>query len=155
MTIHHYTTTLEWQGNLGKGTQHYRAYSRNFALHADNKPSLPGSSDTAFLGDNTRWNPEEMLLGALSSCHQLWYLHLCADNGIIVIDYRDNATAEMRDDAPAGRFLSATLKPTVRISGKSDASLAEQLHEQAHQQCFIANSVNFPVHCTPTILIEE
>ncbi len=156
MTTHHYTTKLTWQGNLGKGTANYRAYARDFVVQVAGKPDILGSSDPAFLGDKTRWNPEDMLLASISACHKLWYLHLCAVNHIVVIAYEDVATAVMDegDASQAGHFVSATLAPVVTISQDSDSTLAYQLHKEAHQACFIANSLNFTVSCQPRIIID-
>jgi organic hydroperoxide reductase OsmC/OhrA len=153
MKNHHYETAVEWTGNLGEGTSTYRSYSRNFTLSIADKPQLLGSSDPAFRGDGTRHNPEEMLLAALSSCHMLAYLHLCAVYNVVVLTYTDRATGTMQErDGGSGAFTRVQLNPTVTISNESDADQAEQLHHRAHELCFIANSVNFPVENAPTIL---
>ncbi|OPH33797.1 OsmC family protein [Moraxella equi] len=153
MKTHHYTTTITWQGNLGIGTKDYSGYGRDFIIQADNKTDILASSDPAFRGDKNKWNPEELLLASISSCHKLWYLHLCAVNQIVVEEYQDHATAIMNegDDRKAGHFISATLNPVVKIS-RGDKQLALSLHEKAHELCFIANSLNFPVQCQATIL---
>ncbi len=149
----HYTTHLAWTGNRGTGTSGYRDYDRSYDLSAEGKPPLQGSSDPTFRGDRTRWNPEEMLLSALSSCHMLAYLHLCADAGVVVLRYEDRATAAMElSPDGSGRFTSVTLRPEVQIARENSATTAENLHERAHQMCFIANSVNFPVRCEATVV---
>ena len=114
---HTYHIATTWTGNLGKGTSSYTAYLRNFTVSAEGKPDLHGSADPAFRGDAGRWNPEEMLLAAVSACHKLWYLHLCADAGICVTAYTDHAEAVMDEggNGSAGRFVSAVLKPRVTI----------------------------------------
>jgi organic hydroperoxide reductase OsmC/OhrA len=73
---HRYSVTVAWTGNTGAGTASYRGYERTYEIHRDGKPVIPGSSDPNFRGDGTRWNPEELLVASLSSCHKLWYLHL-------------------------------------------------------------------------------
>lgn len=153
MKQHHYQTTIIWQGNLGQGTKSYTSYGRDFVIQADNKAEILASADPAFRGDKHKWNPEELLLASISSCHQLWYLHLCAVNDIIVEDYQDTATAVMNegDDDTAGHFVSVSLNPVVTIR-KGDEKLALELHKQAHRYCFIANSVNFSVEYHATIL---
>ena len=153
MKQHTYQTTVEWVGNLGAGTSSYIEYERDFIASALNKPNILGSADPAFRGDKTRWNPEDMLLASISACHKLWYLHFCAVNNIIVQEYRDEAIAIMDEGSSehAGHFISATLKPRVIISSESDAVKALALHENAHQACFIANSLNFPVKCEALI----
>lgn len=150
---HHYQLTVEWTGNNGTGTSHYAAYSRNFNVHAANKETLALSSDKAFRGDDTRHNPETMLLASLSSCHMLWYLHLCADAGIIVTAYEDAATGKMeQDETGAGKFTVVTLHPKVTITDISKKELAIDLHHKANHFCFIAQSCNFPVNHQPEII---
>lgn len=158
MTVHSYQTTITWTGNSsGEGTTAYTAYERDFVASAIGKPDIAGSADPAFRGDATRWNPEELMLAALSACHKLWYLHLCAVNDIKVLTYVDEASAEMQEgqkDRP-GHFVSARLAPRITISRDSDPDKARALHDQAHEACFIANSVNFPVYCAPDIVRAE
>lgn len=146
MKEHNYSTTLEWTGNDGVGTRSYTSYRRDFTIASEGKPTLAGSSDPAFRGDATRYNPEEMLVASLSSCHMLWYLHLCSVNEIIVVSYRDRATGAMEESASgAGRFRLVTLQPEVVIAAGGDLAKAASLHRDAHEFCYIANSVNFPV----------
>lgn len=151
MALHRYTIKINWHGNTGKGTSSYRAYRRDFEVQHADKSSISGSADPAYLGDPTRWNPEELLIAALSSCHQLWYLHLCADHNICVESYIDDALGEMQDQdsVKRGHMTQVTLRPHVIIKNAEQLTLAESLHEQAHRECMIANSVNFPVHCQP------
>jgi organic hydroperoxide reductase OsmC/OhrA len=153
MKRHHYEMTIQWAGNTGEGTKTYRSYSRNFTLTAPGKPGIAGSSDAAFRGDASRYNPEDMLVGALSSCHMLSYLHLCAINNIVVVAYEDHATGTMEErEGGSGVFRHAQLNPKVTISAESDPDKAKELHHKAHELCFIANSVNFPVENAPTIV---
>ncbi len=150
---HHYALSIEWTGNLGTGTSDYRAYTRDHLISAENKPSIPGSSDPHFRGDKTRYNPEEMLVAALSSCHMLSYLHLCAVNKVIVLEYKDNATGTMVENPDgSGQLTETTLHPIVKVKDSSMNAKALELHEQAEKMCFIASSVNFPVHHKPTII---
>lgn len=150
---HEYEATVRWTGNLGRGTADYHAYSRDHEITAPGKKTvIAGSAPVPFGGDVTLYNPEDVLVGALSACHMLWYLMLCAEAGIVVEDYVDTPYGVMiQDEDGGGRFTETTLRPQVTIQAGSDATLAEQLHEVAHQRCFIANSVNFPVGCQPTI----
>lgn len=143
---HIYKTCVEWTGNLGRGTADYRAYSRDHLISAPGRPAIDGSSDPAFRGDAARYNPEDLLVGALSSCHMLWYLHLCSAAGIVVLAYRDEAAGTMaEDEGGGGRFTEAVLRPLATIAKGADPVRAMALHEEAHRFCFIANSVNFPV----------
>ena len=148
---HRYRSTVTWQGNRGTGTADYRGYSRRHTLRFPGKPDLPGSSDPVFRGDPERYNPEELLVAALAACHMLWYLHLCADAGVRVEAYADEAegTLEVTRDG-GGRFTQVILHPKVAISAGS-AERARALHQAAHDKCFIANSVNFPVEHQPEI----
>jgi organic hydroperoxide reductase OsmC/OhrA len=121
-------------------------------MTAPGKPLISGSSDPAFRGDRRRWNPEELLVASLSSCHQLWYLHLCADAGVVVLEYVDEAVGVMEESSDGGgQFVCVTLKPRVLIASGCDADKAQALHEAAHGKCFIARSVHFPVNCEATI----
>jgi organic hydroperoxide reductase OsmC/OhrA len=147
---HRYAVEVEWTGNRGSGTSDYRAYGRDHVVTGPGKPAIAGSSDPAFRGDATRWNPEELLVASVSQCHMLWYLHLAADSGITVLDYRDAAEGAMVETSEGGgSFAAIVLKPQVVIAIGGDWALALALHEMAHEKCFIANSVNFPVRCEP------
>jgi organic hydroperoxide reductase OsmC/OhrA len=153
MKQHTYQTQVEWTGNDGEGTKTYKGYRRDHAIVANGKPPIPASSDPSFRGDPSRYNPEELLVASLSSCHMLWYLHLCAVNHVTVIEYRDAAvgTMEEREDG-SGVFVRVLLKPVVKITPESDRAKALSLHHDAHRSCFIANSVNFPVEAVPEIV---
>jgi organic hydroperoxide reductase OsmC/OhrA len=153
---HSYSIKLKWTGNLGTGTANYRAYGRNHEISAAGKPVLLTSSDTAFRGDAARYNPEDLLVASLSSCHMLSYLHLCAVAGIVVTGYQDDAEGTMvQTDDGGGHFTEVTLHPAVKVGPGADTALALQLHEKAHHLCFIANSVNFPVLCEASIEVEQ
>ncbi len=150
---HIYRLELVWTGNRGTGTSGYAAYGRDHDIKGAGKPTIPGSSDPGFRGDRERWNPEELLLASLSACHQLWYLHLCADAGVIVTAYEDRPEGVMIEEAGGeGQFTSVVLRPRVTISPSSDPALAERLHHDAHEKCFIARSMAFPVTHEPVIL---
>lgn len=143
---HAYRTALHWKAHDGEGTTNYRSYRRDFTISYGDKSVIDGSSDPAFRGDASRYNPEELLVASLSSCHLLWYLHLCATNGIVVTEYRDDASGEMRENADgSGEFVKVVLRPKVTLREGSDEAKAHELHHRAHELCFIARSVNFPV----------
>jgi organic hydroperoxide reductase OsmC/OhrA len=151
---HHYTTVITWTGNKGTGTSGYQAYERAHTIQIDGKPDILGSSDAPFCGDTTRHNPEDMLIASLSTCHMLWYLHLCADAGVIVTDYTDRTTGVMVQVAGGGgHFQEVTLHPVVTVADESMIERAHNLHKMAHEKCFIANSVNFPVKQEPEVKI--
>jgi organic hydroperoxide reductase OsmC/OhrA len=153
---HTYEVAVEWQGNRGTGTNDYKSYGREHRVTAPGKPEIAGSADRAFRGNTERWNPEELLLAALSQCHMLSYLHVAASNGIVVTAYTDSATGVMEQTSNGGgHFVSATLRPVVTIAPGEDADaqqeLARSLHHEASEKCFIAASVNFPVLHEPTV----
>ena len=149
---HRYAVDIEWTGDRGSGTSDYRAYGRDHRVTAAGKHPIDGSSDRVFHGDADRWNPEEMLVAALSQCHLLSYLHVAAANGIVVTAYTDAATGTMvQTPDGGGHFESVTLRPRVTISA-GDPESAHQLHAEAAAKCFIAASVDFPVHHEPTIV---
>jgi len=148
---HFYKATINWTGNLGKGTSQYKAYSRNHEISSEDKPTIYASSDPSFRGEATRYNPEELFVASLSSCHMLWYLHLCSEAGVVVIDYIDNATGTMTEtEDGSGHFTEVTLHPVVTVTEASMVDKANELHYEAHKFCFVANSCNFPVHHNPT-----
>lgn len=150
---HRFALDLEWLGNRGAGTSDYRSYGREHVLRSAGKHEISGSADRAFRGDVDRWNPEELLIGALSQCHLLSYLHVAASHGLVVTAYTDAATGVMvQTDDGGGHFTSVTLRPVVTVSA-GDPELAQRLHEEAAAKCFIASSVNFPVLHEPTVLV--
>jgi organic hydroperoxide reductase OsmC/OhrA len=148
---HCYHATVVWDAAGGAGTTSYKGYSRDHVLGAEGKPDLLGSADPAFRGDPKRYNPEDLLVASLSSCHLLSYLYVCAMNGVVVTRYRDEAEGVMHTDADgSGRFERVILRPHVTIAS-GDVEKARALHAEAHRLCFIANSVNFPVDVEPVI----
>lgn len=154
MKKHQYDIHLKWTGNTGHGTASYTAYGRDYEIQAPGKPVLLGSADPAFLGDPARYNPEELLVAALSACHKLWYLHLCSEAGITVTAYTDEARGQMAETAQGGQFEWVELRPQVTIREADKRELAQALHQQAHEHCFIANSCNFEVRAIPETTVE-
>jgi organic hydroperoxide reductase OsmC/OhrA len=151
---HDYKARLVWDGNLGDGTSTYAGYGRRYRVQFAGKPDLPGSADPIFRGDATLYNPEDLFVASLSSCHLLSYLALCARSRINVVAYEDDAsgTLVLRPDG-AGKFESVTLRPSVTIAAGSDEKRAMELHETAHDMCFIAASVAVPVRLDAVIKI--
>jgi organic hydroperoxide reductase OsmC/OhrA len=146
--VHSYLATVTWSGNTGSG---FRAYSRDHEIAGAGKPVIAASSDPAFRGDASRWNPEELLVASLAQCHMLWFLHLAAMTGIAVVRYVDRATGTMSEHPDgSGEFTEVSLHPDVTVLDPARTEEAEELHHRAHALCFIARSVNFPVTTTPT-----
>jgi organic hydroperoxide reductase OsmC/OhrA len=153
---HDYKAKLVWEGNLGDGTSSYMGYGRRYRLKIDGKPDLTGSADPMFRGDANAYNPEDLFVAALSSCHLLSYLALCARSKINVVAYEDDAigTLLLRPDG-GGSFESVTLRPSVTIAAGGDEKRALELHETAHDLCFIAASVKIPVGHQPQIKVAQ
>lgn len=150
MNNHHYKTNLTWTGNKGEGTSNYRSYDRNHTIEMENKPAIAGSSDPVFRGDKSRHNPEDLLVAALSACHMLSYLHVCAEEGVVVTAYSDEATGTMQETKDGGgHFTEVRLNPVVTVRDQSMVVKADQLHHKAHERCYIAGSCNFPVNHYP------
>jgi organic hydroperoxide reductase OsmC/OhrA len=156
---HRYRIEVRWTGNQGVGTANYRSYARDHDIAsptAPGKPVIAGSSDPAFRGDPNRWNPEELFVAAISACHKLWYLHLCARAGIVVMSYLDEAEGIMSENEDgSGQFDSVTLRPRITITRAADLAKARDLHHDAHAKCFIANSINTPVMVEPVISAQD
>ena len=151
---HRYALTVRWTGNLGAGTAAYRGYSRDHDVEIPGLPVLKGSADPAFHGDRNRYNPEQLLLAALSQCHMLSFLHVAVKHGLVVTAYEDHASGLMRTNRDgSGQFESVTLKPRVTVADPAAAELLEELHTEANKLCFIARSVNFPVLHEPSAAV--
>ena len=154
MKAHHFSLSVKWDGNKADGTNAYNSYTRNHQISIDGKETINGSADPGFLGDTTKYNPEELLLASISSCHMLWYLHLCADEGIIVLAYTDAARATMVVAANGrGTFEDVMLNPTVILKNALMIEKATTLHTKANECCFIANAVNFKISHQPTFIV--
>lgn len=148
---HGYDVSIEWTGNLGTGTNDYRAFSRAHEILAQGKDPIAASADPAFRGDPARWNPEELLVATVAQCHMLWFLHLCANAGVVVVDYSDDAHGVMTMDerGGGGQLTEVTLRPRVTVTEETMIDKANSLHGKIHEVCFIARSVNFPIHHQP------
>ena len=155
--LHQYSVDLSWTGAGDAGTSSYTSYGRDHTLTSGDKPPLAGTSDPNFRGDAHRWSPEDLLVGALSQCHMLWFLHLAAAAGVVVVGYDDSAAGTMRIEAAGqGQFTDVVLRPRVTVRHRAladgtpvDDALLAGLHHRAHEHCFIARSVNFPVRHEP------
>ncbi|WP_394278248.1 OsmC family protein [Microbacterium sp.] len=151
---HHYRVIARWTGDRGTGTSGYRDYDRAVTLSVAGKPDLLASADRPFRGDPARWNPEDLLLSALAECHLLSYLHACVTAGVVVTSYEDDAIGTMvLDGTGGGAFREVTLRPRVTVAEEGMIDAASAAHAQANAWCFIANSVNFPVHHEATVTV--
>ncbi len=153
---HIFKSSIVWTGNKGEGTSDYKSYERSHTVSIANKPDILCSSDPYFRGEGEKHNPEDFLVSALSSCHMLWYLHLCSDNGIVVVNYTDHAVGTMVEKSyGGGYFTEVVLNPEVSITDVTKIELANSLHKQANEKCFIANSCNFPVKHNPSCMAAQ
>ncbi len=153
MSGHHYEVSLTWTGNRGSGTSGYKEYGRDHVVSAPGKHDIEGSADKTFFGDRDRWNPEELLIAALSQCHMLSFLHVAADAGVVVVGYKDHASGTLEVNSEGGgRMTEVRLAPEVEIVGRPPESM-DALHHRASELCFIANSVNFSVTHHPSVRV--
>lgn len=149
---HVYHPIIEWTGNKGSGTFDYRSYSRSHTIIIDGKPNILASSDSSFRGEKHKHNPEDLFVASISGCHMLWYLHLCADDGVVVLKYTDKTEGTMIIEPDgSGAFEQVVLRPEVVIAPDSSKERALALHSDAHRMCFIANSCKFPITFEPKI----
>lgn len=146
MTEHHYEVEVFWSG----ATSDYHSYSRSHEIRAAGQPSIAGSSDPKFRGEASRWDPEQLFVASLSQCHMLWYLHLCAEAGVVVTSYHDTAQGTMNGE----RFTGVTLRPHITVTDSATIDTARKLHTETHRRCFLANSVNFPVGHEPSVVVQ-
>lgn len=139
-----------WTGNLGIGTASVKGYSRDHTVSLANKPDLHLTTGNPHVGDPSKLNPEDLLVSAISSCHMLTYLYLCSLEGIVITDYEDRAIGfHWEDQNGSGKFNRIILKPAFRVNDPTQVKRALELHHEAHEKCFIANSLNFPVLIEP------
>jgi organic hydroperoxide reductase OsmC/OhrA len=153
MQKHNYEATVTWTGARQGTTSSWHAYSREYEALVEGKPTLQLTADSAFLGDAALHNPEDLLVISLSGCHLLTYLWQCSRARLHVVSYADEASGAMIWDGETYRFSEVVLRPRVVVKEGSDLALAEELHDRAHDLCFIARSVNFPVRHEPEVTI--
>jgi organic hydroperoxide reductase OsmC/OhrA len=153
MSEYIYRLETVWVGAAKTTSFTYESYSREYQINIAGKTSLIASADPHFRGDSHLYNPEDLLVASLSGCHMLSYLALCSRSRIKIFAYRDNAVGKMtKRDGKIG-FLEVILYPQVQIESADSLDKAIKLHQQAHRECFIANSVNFPVLNRPVVSV--
>ena len=141
---HLFKAEAKWTSKQEDSTK--RFYIKSHTILIDGKLVLHVSAAKAFKGDPELYNPEDLLLSSLVSCHMMSYLYVCSQNGIEVLEYSDNAEATLETYADgSGRFVTVTLNPKATIANPDKIQMALDLHQKANQLCFIANSCNFPI----------
>ncbi|QEI06240.1 OsmC family peroxiredoxin [Pigmentiphaga aceris] len=154
--MHEYTANVVWS----RGDQHFldNRYSRRHLISFDSGVEIPGSSSPHVvplpMSDETAVDPEETFVASLASCHMLWFLGIAAKRKFCVDRYVDHASGMMGANAQGKvAMLSVTLRPEVSFSGERqpDRAQLDAMHHQAHEQCFIANSVLTDVRCEPVL----
>lgn len=149
---HQYALTSVWNGNNGDGNKHVRTYDRSHTVSIKGKPDIHLTTDNPAVGDQSKLNPEDLLVAAISSCHMLSYLYVCSLAGVVITAYIDNATGIMIEhDSGGGSFKEVTLNPICEVADETMIEKALALHHKAHEICYIAHSVNFEVSCNPTV----
>ena len=157
MSIKHtFKATVNWEINEGESTVNPRTFSRNHEVLIDNKVTpLQVSAAKTFRGDDALYNPEDLLLSALTSCHMMSYLYVCAQNNIEVLNYTDSAEGDLEvTSSGSGSFKTVRLKPVVSIKDANQKELALSLHKEANSLCFIANSCNFSITHEALIVVK-
>ncbi len=154
--IHTYHVLTTWTGNGEAGNANIRKYDRSHTVKIGGKPDLHLTTDNAAVGDKNKLNPEDLLVAAISSCHMLSYLYVCALEGVVIHSYEDKATGKMIENAEGGgSFQDVTLNPVCTVADESMLQKAIDLHHKAHEVCYIANSVNFTVSCMPVCKLSQ
>ena len=145
---HQFEALLHWPADPAQPRPPEAVFSRNNILQAPGKAPVPGSSPAVFGGDASRYNPEELMVMSLSECHMLTYLAIAAKKRMTILAYEDRATGSL-GMAPSGSgkmsMQEVVLRPKVTVAKGPDLADAMAIHEKAHANCFMANSVNFPV----------
>jgi organic hydroperoxide reductase OsmC/OhrA len=148
----HYTATVTWQRKDALFTDN--KYSRQHLWQFDGGIQVPASASPHVVplpfSSAEAVDPEEAFVAALASCHMLWFLSIAAKRGFVVNSYRDEATGIMNQNAEGKLAMTeVTLRPRVTFSGEKRPSVAEHgaMHQEAHEQCFIASSVKTYVRC--------
>lgn len=154
MKEHTYDLTLTWTGNRGEGTTGIKDYDRDLTISAPGHDDIEGTADPGYLGDPDRWNPEQLFSASISQCHMLWYLGLASRRGVVVHEYVDDLTGTMVAEANGkARFTKVVLRPRIVVGAEDQVQPAIELHHKAHEMCFIAQSVNFPVEWEPKVTV--
>jgi organic hydroperoxide reductase OsmC/OhrA len=148
---HLFNGELQWTGHAGEDEHGKLKLDRAFVIRFEGKAPLEGSSPAVFRGDDSRHNPETLMVSSLMACHHLTYLSVCERAGIRVLEYRDHGTGTLAMKDGKMRMVEVALAPQVRIADAAQVEQARELHAKAHAHCFMSNSVNFEVKVEPAV----
>jgi organic hydroperoxide reductase OsmC/OhrA len=148
---HTFEGTLHWSGGMREDERGRLRLSRDFVIRFKDKAPIAGSAPAIHRGDESRHNPETLMVASLMSCHHLSYLAACERANVRMLEYTDNATGTLAMRDGKMRMVEVVLWPQVRIANAAQVDQARQLHAQAHESCFMSNSVNFEVKVQPTV----
>jgi len=149
----HFQTRVRWTGSYVEGQTGGRSYTRDMLVEPAGKPPIPGSASAHFLGDDARYNPEDLMLASLAECHLLTYLAIAAKARVVIVELEVSASGVIALVSGKMRFREATLVAVTKVASAEDTQRATELHASAHRHCFMSNSVNFPITVTPSVLV--
>lgn len=140
-----FETRVRWTGAYVPGQTGARSYGRDMQVEPAGKPPIAGSAGARYFGDDSRYNPEDLMLASLAECHLLTYLALATKAGVRFESLAIDITGVLGSVGGKTRFVRATLRPTAVLVPGADRAVADALHREAHEQCFMSNSINFPI----------
>lgn len=144
--LHTFEVDLSWEKKQLQPNSDNKIYTKNHIIKIVGKPELAVSAAKSFKGDPDLYNPEDLLLSSLVSCHMMSYLYVCAQHKIEILSYSDQAKAILETyPNGSGKIIEVILNPVVLLKDASQINNAINLHVEANKLCFIANSCNFPV----------
>jgi organic hydroperoxide reductase OsmC/OhrA len=150
MASHLYKAHTHWTGDTALGWAHYdRAHGASAPPAAPDLTVTTGESK----GDPSQLNPEQLLLMAASSCQLLWFLHVASKARVEVVEYEDEAEAEMPEDDLPMRLTRIVLRPRIVVREGTTGERVKHLCELAHKECYIANTLATEVEVVPTVEI--
>jgi peroxiredoxin-like protein len=148
---HLFEGTLRWTGAAAERDGKL-ALERAFRIEFAGKAPIEGSSPAVFNGDDHRHNPETLMVGSLMACHHLTYVAVCERSGIRLAGYSDHATGILAMKDGKMRMVEVVLRPRVTVADAAQVERALALHDKAHANCFMSNSVNFEVRIEPEMV---
>jgi organic hydroperoxide reductase OsmC/OhrA len=146
-----FTSRARWTGTYVSGQTGGRSYTRDMLVEPDGKPPILGSAGARFFGDDTRYNPEDLMLASLAECHLLTYLALATKAGIRLTSLSIEVTGTLGSLDGKTRFVRAALTAHTGVAAGADAERARGLHAEAHEGCFMSSSVNFPIEVVAVV----